>query len=377
MRPQRVRQVAGLLLLACAVLLVGVWQLTARNALTGWDPNVARKAGRPIPVRTVKVASKDLQETIGGTAVTVPALTALISIPSSSSEVADREVKQVEHWPGDAVRRGQALMEFEPVLFQHVVHQRQAMLDKTRQELKTMFELHEQRAASGLQLKDAEVAVTNAELELAMAERDLELCTIESPIDGVLEQVNVVPQMRVGGNVTLAVVHQIDPIFVEMDFPMERIDSLQLNQTADVTLDAFPQETFTGTIVRIAPVVSTKTRVLPVTISVPNPGNRIRAGISGFVRVQSVKTGATAVPTVAVIKNKNKAMVVCIEDQRARIREIEIGPVVESGQIEVLNGLRPGDEVVVYGQDAVEENDLVNVNWHGWTRREDMKKATQ
>lgn len=168
----------------------------------------------------------------------------------------------------------------------------------------------------------------------------------------------------------LAVVHQLDPIYVQMDYPMERLDSLELGQQAEVTLDAFAQETFTGKVVRIAPVVSTKTRVLPVTLEVPNPDNRIRAGISGFVRIKSTKPGAKTIPSVAVIKKQQQAMVVCVENSRAKIRPVQTGAVTDAGGIEIVHGLSAGDEVVIFGHDAIEENDPVNPNWRQWTRRD-------
>lgn len=376
MKPKYVRRFAGLLLLACATVLIAVWQLHARDAMREWDPTLARGANEPIPVRTVKVTEHDVEETIGGTAVTVPAQTAVISIPSSSSEVTDRQVQQVNLWPGSKVHSGDVLMEFDPSLFRRVVGQREAELDKSRQALAAITELNREKAASGLQLRDAQVAAQTAELELALAQRDLAVCTIESPIDGVIEEVNVVPQMRLSSGGTLAVIHQLDPIYVQMDFPMERIDSLELDQTADVVLDAFPEETFTGKVVRIAPVVSTKTRVLPVTIELANPNDRIRAGISGYVRIKSVRPNSISVPSISVIRKERKAMVVCVEDERAKIREVHTGPTTQDGQIEVLQGLHPGDEVVVYGQDAVEENDLVNVDWKQWTHRSAVKQAT-
>jgi Cu(I)/Ag(I) efflux system membrane fusion protein len=175
--------------------------------------------------------------------------------------------------------------------------------------------------------------------------------------------------MRLTGGATLATVHQLDPIFVQMDFPMERIDSLKVGQPVDVVLDAFPQDTFTGKVTRISPVVSTKTRVLPVIVEVANPEQRIRAGISGFARVKSTKSGTTTVPSVAVIKQQQRAMVVCVEESRAKIREVHTGPLTGSGEVQILDGLNSGDEVIVYGQDAVHENDLVNADWRNWTRR--------
>ena len=370
MKSTFVRVVCGLLLLACAAGIVGAWQWQARQALTQWDPLRARRAQKPIPVRTVKVDQQELANVIGGTAVTLPIYSATISIPLNSTTVADRVVKSVACRPGSIVRGGEVLFEFDPDLFQQIVKQREAMLGKSREEFKTLSQLHSQKAASGLQLKEAEVAVETAQLELSVAKEDLGLCIVTSPLDGVVESVNIVPQMRVGGGAILAIVHQLDPILVQMDYPMERLDSLNVGQTAEIVLDAFPQETFTGKVVRILPVVSTKTRVLPVIVEVDNPDNRIRAGISGFVRVQGEKSTATVVPSVAVIKNDRKAMVFCVEDSRAKIREVLTGPIHESGQVEILAGLTAGDEVIIYGHDTVQEDELVNVNWHQWARRE-------
>ncbi len=376
MRTETVRKACGWLLLACVVAFVGAWQLRARDAMKNWDPDLARKANRPIPVRTVKVEKRDLEETIGGTCVTLPAQTAQIMLPTTSSQVADREVKFVGRHPGADVKQGELLIEFDPTLFAHVVRQREAMVEKSKVEHETMVKLFEKHAVAGLEVITAKVALETAELELALAKRDLELCTVKSPIDGTVEQVNVVPQMRIGGGVMLAVVHQLDPIFVQMDFPMERIDSLKVGQPVEVVLDAFPQDTFNGKVSQISPVVSTKTRVLPVIVEVANPQHRIRAGISGFSRLKSVKPGMTAVPNVAVIKQQQKAMVVCVEDSRAKIREVHTGPMTEAGQVQILDGLKSGDEVVVFGQDALQENDFVNVDWHKWTRRQDVGKET-
>jgi RND family efflux transporter MFP subunit len=366
---------AGLVILASAVALVAAWQWNARHALQGADPTRARKAGKGIPVRTVMAEQRDLEETIGGTAVTAPAQTATITIPTTAFRAADREVTRVNSWPGSQVAKGETLLEFDAALFSQVVQEREAVLAKMEEELATMEKLYAQRAASGLQVKAAQVAVTSARLELGLARRDLDLCEITSPIDGVVEDMVVVPQMRLRGDAELAVIHQLDPIHVEMDFPMERMDSLHIGQSASISLDAFPQETFEGKVVRIAPVVSTKTRVLPVTIEVSNPQYRIRAGISGYARVTNSKPRATTVPTAAVIRKQHNAMVVRINDQLASFQQVRTGPIVQAGYIEVLDGLNSGDEIVVFGQDAIEVNDLVDVDWRQWSLRGDLADA--
>jgi len=370
-----VRRAIGIGLLILAIVGTGMWQWRAQQAMKQWDPVVARSADLPIPVRTVKVDKKDHEETIGGTAVTMPALIATISIPPSSSEVMDRQVKAVNDWPGSEVKQGRTIIEFESALYKQVLREREATMAQAAKALEITDKLFSQKAASGLQLESAKVDVETAKLKLELAKRDLDMCVIKSPIDGVVEEVNVVPQGQVGGSTTLAVITQLDPIYVQMDFPMERIDGLKLGQNADIVLDAFPQETFTGKVMRIAPVVSTKSRVLPVTIEIPNPANRIKAGIAGFVRIKSLKPAATSVPTVAVIKKDQKSMVICVENSRAKIREVKTGSVIQEGEIEILNGVMPGEEVVVYGQKDVKEDDVVNVNWLDWTHRGDVDVA--
>ncbi|QDT74105.1 efflux RND transporter periplasmic adaptor subunit [Lacipirellula limnantheis] len=370
-----IRWTACLLFLGAATVLIGMWQLRARDAMAEWDPDAARKAAKPIPIRTVKVSARDFDETVGGTVVTMPAQSATVTIPPRSGQVIDREVLAVNCVEGGVVQKGQVIATFLPRLFEHTVKQREAAVRQTKLTLDAYRGLTTSKAITKLQVAEAEVNAETAELELALAKRDLELCSMISPIDGVVQELNVVPQMRVGNGAVVAVIHQLDPIYIQMDYPMERLDSLQVGQAAEIELDAFSQETFEGKVIRIAPVVSTKTRVVPITLEVANPDNRIKAGISGFARVKCMKSGATAIPSVAVIKKQRKAMVFCVEGDRAKIREIQTGETVGTGEVEVLKGLNIGDEVVIYGHDSLNENDLVNGDWRKWTRRGEGRVA--
>ena len=74
-------------------------------------------------------------------------------------------------------------------------------------------------------------------------------------------------------------------------------------------------------------------------------------------------------PRVAVIQRKGQAMVVGVDDGHARIRPIEIGAMVREGYVEVLSGLTVGEEIVIFGQDQLEDGDPVNPNWREWAHR--------
>jgi RND family efflux transporter MFP subunit len=232
-------------------------------------------------------------------------------------------------------------------------------------------------------LDKAAAALEIARLRLAVAQKDLADCQVKAPLDGIVENFTPVPGAVVKVHVALAQILNMQPaILVKMDFPMERVGEVALGREAEVVLDSFPGETFAGKVVRIGAQLDTKLRVLPVFIEVANRELRLRPGITGFVRLRSTRV-ALVVPTTAVIAREGKAMVFRVEQGRARARDVRTGPLVDTGLLEVQEGLSRGDEVVIYsnfyrdtgalvqGNGFLHDNDRVDVNWRKWARHDD------
>jgi RND family efflux transporter MFP subunit len=219
--------------------------------------------------------------------------------------------------------------------------------------------------------------------DVEQARREVEHCQVRSPLDGFIDnKVEVVPGQVLSGSSSLARIVQLNPIHVRVDFPQDRLEEVALGQKAEIVLDSFPQETFYGTVLRIAPIVNPQLRVFPVVVQVDNPGNRIKAGISGFVRLRA-KRRTTVVPSAAVVQHGSKAMVFRVAEGRAQLCEIQTKHLVELGAIEVRQGLTPGDEVVVYFSNFyrhwheltdrgcyLQDNDTVDTDWRKWARRD-------
>jgi RND family efflux transporter MFP subunit len=219
-------------------------------------------------------------------------------------------------------------------------------------------------------LEKAQAEFEKASVDLYLVKHDLERGKIRSPLDGFVNTVTVVPGAEVQVGQVLTQVLKLDPIFAIMDFPQERIDEISVGQSAEVVLDSAPKETLHGKVVRILPQVNPQLRVLPVTIEISNPDNRIKADISGFARIM-VKKKARTVPAAAVIQQGSKAIVFCVEkDGRAHIREVRAGKLSKVGELEIKDGLAPGDQVVVYNQYYLEDNDQVDTDWRKWARRD-------
>jgi RND family efflux transporter MFP subunit len=223
-----------------------------------------------------------------------------------------------------------------------------------------------------------------ARLDVDTALRDASRFEIKSPIDGFVHYstpTDIVAGAVVSTTSTFCDVLKLDPIHVKLDFPQERMEEVKIGQEAEVILDCYPKETFHGKVLRISPQVSPELRVFSVIVEVPNPDYRIKAGVSGYVRVRSMKKALT-VPVAAVLPHDTKSMAFRVENGRARIKEVRTGHLLDNNILEVRGGLDKGDEVVIFYSNVytnsgglieynayLQDNDLVNTDWRKWGRR--------
>jgi multidrug efflux pump subunit AcrA (membrane-fusion protein) len=257
--------------------------------------------------------------------------------------------------------------------------------------------------------------VKTAEVELELAQQDLDRLKVHSPIDGCLTfensvvtpengiatygnslsagsnpgtamgtvprpVVEPVPGQFLSSDSTIGQVLKLDPIDLLVDYPLERLDDLRIGQKAEVVLDSFPKDSFTGEVLRIGPKVHAQVRVMPVFVRVDNSKGRIKPGITGFVRMR-IRKEAVTIPSTAVLQQNGKAIVFRVQDGHARLQEVRTGQTIANDVVEVTKGLAAGDNVVVFQNfyrhadklaqsDAyLKDNDSVDVEWAKWTGR--------
>jgi RND family efflux transporter MFP subunit len=231
------------------------------------------------------------------------------------------------------------------------------------------------------ELDKAQADLEAAALDLKLARHDVERGKIRSPLAGFIRRVDIAPGTVVGAADPLTQVLKLDPIRVRVDLPQERLTAVAVGQQAEVVLDSFANETFRGTVIAVSPQVNPQLRVCSVLVELPNPDNRIKAGISGFVRLGVSKTVRT-VPATALLDQGGKTVAFRVEGDRVRVREVAAGPLLKTGVREVRAGLTAGDEVVIFhnlyrhanrlasGQGYLQDNDPVDTAWRKWARRE-------
>jgi RND family efflux transporter MFP subunit len=270
-------------------------------------------------------------------------------------------------------------------LFQARIGVAQSRSDRNTAESAVRLAKCDQEVGDLMDARDLTKAANDCEIartDLDLARRDLDRCVVKSPLAGYVNKLDLVPGAVVNAGVELGQVFKLSPLHVRVDFPQERLDEARVGRDVDIVLDNLPKETFRGKVIRILPQVRPELRVLPVIVRVDNPHCRLKAGISGFARMRAAKTTLT-VPSIAVIESGGKSVVFRVQEGRAHIHEVRTGRLVETGMVEVLSGLAPGDEVVVFHSNFyrhggaltskdcyLQDNDAVDVDWRKWARRE-------
>ena len=189
---------------------------------------------------------------------------------------------------------------------------------------------------------------TATEAELEQFRNRLGDATIRSPLAGVVLEKNVEAGDLVAPQQQLFRVADTSTLVVRVG--ISELDVVQLSEgdSARVVLDAFPDQPIGGRIRRVFPAADPASRLVPVEVAL-EPGSPARPGFLARVEFRfDVREEVTVVPAAAVVRGQQGDAVFVVESDRAVRRPVRVGQTYE-GRIEVVDGLEPGEVVVVKG----------------------------
>lgn len=139
------------------------------------------------------------------------------------------------------------------------------------------------------------------------------LYTVTVPQGGLVAELMVHQGMTVAAGASLARVNGLSTVWVEVAVPEAQSGPLQLGQAAQVRLAAFPGEALRARIVAILPEANRDTRAVRVRLELPNPSQRLKAGMSGQVTLKGNEQSALLVPSEAVVRTGRRALAYVVD----------------------------------------------------------------
>lgn len=174
--------------------------------------------------------------------------------------------------------------------------------------------------------------------------------TVTSPIDGVIQSLDVREGMMLSAGASLAQINGLDSVWLEVAVPEAQAGSLSRGQRVQARLPALPGETIEGSIESVLPRANLDSRTVRVRVRLPNPEQRLRPGMSAEVTLARDEVTALTIPSEAVIRTGKRSLVMLAEEP-GRYRPVAIRTGRETGErTEVLEGLEAGQQVVASGQ---------------------------
>jgi RND family efflux transporter MFP subunit len=221
--------------------------------------------------------------------------------------------------------------------------------------------------AKKARLAVAEAQVTRAEAALESAKIRLGYTKVTAGWTGgdderVVAERHAEEGDTVSANAPLLSIVELDPLNAAIFVTERDFARLQPGQTAGLVTDAYPGETFTGTITRIAPVFRAATRQARVELEVPNPGQRLKPGM--FVRANVVLqriADATIVPYRALTRRGDKDGVFLVSGDGASVKWCEVTVGIRDGKRVQVEGVPATGRVVTLGQHMVDDGSPITI----------------
>jgi membrane fusion protein (multidrug efflux system) len=330
----------GILLAAGASILIAACGQS--DAKTSGSTEV--REPQPVTVRVQEVQPVPYAEVVNATGI-VKAYEDIMLSPEEGGVIKEWKVEK-----GQRVTKGQILALLRDDVLQAsyqaaVAQYKLAELNYSMQE-----KVYSEQAISELQLKSSEynrdAAKAQADLMLARLERS----RLRSPVDGILNDRFVDEGEFAPPAAPVAHIVQLGLVKVVADVPERFAGSVKVGVQARVLVDALGADTLVSRVSYVGAAVSPNNRTLPVEIILPNPQQRLKPEMVARVQIiLSQRQGAILVNENIIQQvDRNKLVVYVERNGVAEERVVRLGG-RQNGRVEIVDGLKPGDRVIVSG----------------------------
>jgi multidrug efflux system membrane fusion protein len=376
--PPRHKGVSAIVWIIVLLVFAGGFYLVMRkrdaSATAAKSP---RGGGGPVTLVTATARQGDIGVYLDSIGTVTPVYTA--SITSQVNGI----VTDVHYKEGQLVRKGDSLIDIDARSYQASLLQEQGTLERdtnllaqSKMDLQRYHEAWDRNAIPKQTLDDQEKLVLQQQGTLKFDEGvvrfdqiQVDYCHIVSPITGrvglrLVDPGNVVQS---SGNLTLAVITQIQPITVIFTVPEDNLGQVQqrLRKNAKLAVDAFDRSALkkiaNGTLLTLDNQIDTTTGTVKARASFDNKDAALFP--NEFVNVRLlVEThhGATLIPSSTIQHNGQTAFVYVLQDNVAHMRVIQ--PVVTDGGITEATGIAPGDVLANSSFDKLQDNAKIVVS---------------
>ncbi len=276
------------------------------------------------------------------------------------------KVEAIHFQQGQFVKQGQILLTLADDEEQAQLNAAKVELAEQKREYKRIENLVKQKSVSASELDRLQSSIDTAKARIAQVQATLKDRIIKAPFDGLLglRNVSVGTLLKPGDEITtLDAVSELN-----MDFDLAEIylPRIKVGQALSARSVAYPERTFNGEIISLDSRVNPDTRSIKVRAKIDNQDSLLRPGMLLTLDVIDNQRSALMLPEESVFMRANQHLVYKVgNDMTVTEQSIKIG-VRQNGQVEVIEGLQAGDNVIWQGLLKVKPGSKVEIQTEDW-----------
>ncbi|GAB4524181.1 MAG: efflux RND transporter periplasmic adaptor subunit [Pleurocapsa sp.] len=212
-------------------------------------------------------------------------------------------------------------------------------------------------------INQAKAELAQAQGQLQLIDAQLEDTSIVAPASGIIAERNT--QV---GNITST----SEPLFsiiengrleLRLKVPETLVRQITPGQKVTITSDADSNLKLSGKVREIDPVIDDSSRQATVKVDLPSGAN-LKPGMFLNAAITTTTTQGTTIPVEALLPQSDNSAIAFVvqDDNRVKAQSIIMGEILNNQTVEILEGLKPGDRIVLKGSAYLKDGDLVNTN---------------
>lgn len=265
---------------------------------------------------------------------------------------------------GDAVKAGQVLIRIEDREFENnlQIESKKLNLELAENNLKKQESLYDKGGVTQTELKNASIEHVRAKYAYENAEIQMGKMYVRAPFDGIVVELPYhTDGVRVDQGQPLLKVMQYDRLLMDVKLPEKHFSEVTVDQVVQISNYTVTGDTVYGRISQISPVINSETRTFQSILQINNEKRLLRPGmfIKAFI-LSEKRDEAIVIPKETVISRQDGKVVFTVENGIASERKITTG-LENMHSIEVVNGLKVNDRLVVSGFETLRNKSKVSI----------------
>lgn len=212
-------------------------------------------------------------------------------------------------------------------------------------------------------IKAAQAAVEAAKTQVAIAQQSVTDTSVRAPFSGYLSVRNTAVGEYVTTATPVATILRTNPIKIQIKINEADIPFVTLGRGVSVTVDAYPDRKFAGTVTAINPALDAASRSATVEAQIENSGNQLRTGMFGTAQI--IRQGGSIgvfVPKSAIYNDQatQSYRAFVVQEGVVKLRVVQLGN-EEDNMVQILDGIKPDEVVAASNLDKLYEGAKVQI----------------